>query len=80
MPTSKNRSGKIRARVRVDGKYLSKAFDNPAKAQLCAISSENGLEHQAKTINDRWSFKSESDCLACLAIDTSRRWLPYPQS
>ena len=49
MPSYQNRSGKIRARVRVNGKYLSKTFDNKADARLWAITAENSVP------DERWT-------------------------
>lgn len=59
MATYDVRSGKIRARVFVNGKQKSKSFDNKEDAKLWAISMQSGLENQASSINDQQSVKSD---------------------
>ena len=41
MPSYESRSDKIRAIVYVDGKRISKTFDNKADAKLWAYAAEN---------------------------------------
>ena len=43
MPTYDVRSGKVRARVCVDGRQISKTFDNKADAKLWALAAESQI-------------------------------------
>ena len=60
MPSYATRSGKVRVRVQVDGRQISKTFDNKEDAKLWAISMESGLENQASPINDQRSVKADN--------------------
>ena len=59
MPSYNIRTGKVRVRVHVDGRQISKSFYNKKDAKLWALSMESDLDYRATTLNDQQSVKSD---------------------